>query len=240
MIRIYTPKYERIGDTDLPAGHKVSHHRLLAVSEFGFDAVSENDVHHINGVEWDNRPNNLELMPHGDHRAYHNRENAEEKRFHDPDVLRRLYHKKSMSLKEIGDSFGVHRRAIAYWMDKHNIDRRKMGSSNKRGYLYHNPDKLRSLYQDEGRTIEEIAKEHDIAPETVRKRMIEHGIERRDRGERPRDREDYHDESTLRRLYNGEGNTLTEMADHFGVNRSTIQYWLKKHGIERRGAHPRN
>lgn len=35
-------------------------HRLVAVAEYGFDAVAGNEVHHRNGVRWDNRPGNLE------------------------------------------------------------------------------------------------------------------------------------------------------------------------------------
>lgn len=46
-------------------------HRLLAVAEFGFDAVDDNVVHHKNHVRWDNRPENLELMDHGDHTVHH-------------------------------------------------------------------------------------------------------------------------------------------------------------------------
>ena len=51
----------------------VYHHRLLAVAEYGFDAVCDMDVHHINEIGWDNRPDNIELMEHGEHRSYHNR-----------------------------------------------------------------------------------------------------------------------------------------------------------------------
>jgi len=43
------------------------HHRLLAVSEYGFSAVEGKDVHHINGCGWDNRPDNIELMKPNEH-----------------------------------------------------------------------------------------------------------------------------------------------------------------------------
>lgn len=46
-------------------------HRLLAISEYGFDAVCDNDVHHKNGIPWDNRPSNIEVMDPGEHIAYH-------------------------------------------------------------------------------------------------------------------------------------------------------------------------
>jgi hypothetical protein len=53
-----------------------SHHRLLAVvacydlatpiDEVLAD-LARKDVHHRSGVPWDNRPENLEVRPHGDH-----------------------------------------------------------------------------------------------------------------------------------------------------------------------------
>jgi len=46
-------------------------HRLIAVSEYGFDAVKGMDVHHRNEITWDNRPENIELMGHGEHRSHH-------------------------------------------------------------------------------------------------------------------------------------------------------------------------
>jgi len=46
-------------------------HRLLAVSEWGVEAVAGNDVHHKNGVPWDNRIENLEIMSHGEHSSTH-------------------------------------------------------------------------------------------------------------------------------------------------------------------------
>lgn len=46
-------------------------HRLLAVAEYGFDAVVGQDVHHENEVPWDNRPENISLMDPGDHIRHH-------------------------------------------------------------------------------------------------------------------------------------------------------------------------
>lgn len=48
--------------------HTVYVHRLLAVAEHGFDAVtSDHDIHHKNGIKWDNRPDNIEVRTHADH-----------------------------------------------------------------------------------------------------------------------------------------------------------------------------
>jgi len=49
-------------------------HRLLAVAEYGFEAVVGNDVHHINHIPWDNRPENIRLLSHADHSRLHHPE----------------------------------------------------------------------------------------------------------------------------------------------------------------------
>lgn len=46
-------------------------HRLLAVAVYGFDAVVDNHVHHINEIGWDNRPENLELVTNAEHGTRH-------------------------------------------------------------------------------------------------------------------------------------------------------------------------
>jgi len=46
-------------------------HRLLAVSLYGVDAVSGSEVHHKNGVCWDNRPENIKLMDKSEHTSHH-------------------------------------------------------------------------------------------------------------------------------------------------------------------------
>lgn len=46
-------------------------HRLAAVAWHGYEAVAGNDVHHSNGVPWDNRESNLELLDGREHRETH-------------------------------------------------------------------------------------------------------------------------------------------------------------------------
>lgn len=46
-------------------------HRLLAVAEYGFDAVADNHVHHKNELKWDNRPRNIEVLSPSEHIAEH-------------------------------------------------------------------------------------------------------------------------------------------------------------------------
>jgi|GEM_PF-1757404 len=76
---------ERVAQRTLPSGYEywtskegddrtnriVYVHRLLAVAEYGFDAVADTDIHHRNGVPWDNRPENIALLSKSDHGRHH-------------------------------------------------------------------------------------------------------------------------------------------------------------------------
>lgn len=54
--------------------HHVSVHRLTAVAWFGLDEVVGKEVHHKNGVRWDNREQNLEPLTVSEHRSLHAKE----------------------------------------------------------------------------------------------------------------------------------------------------------------------
>ena len=47
-------------------------HRLVAISEYGFESVSGKEVHHKNGIPFDNRPENLETLTKAEHAKLHN------------------------------------------------------------------------------------------------------------------------------------------------------------------------
>lgn len=46
-----------LGDTG-----RIPHHRILAGLKYGFDSIDGKLVTHKNGIPWDNRPENLEVM----------------------------------------------------------------------------------------------------------------------------------------------------------------------------------
>jgi len=52
-------------------------HRLLAVAEYGVEAVKDKVVHHKNGVKWDNRPGNIELYTPEKHTELHARKDID-------------------------------------------------------------------------------------------------------------------------------------------------------------------
>lgn len=45
----------------------IDHHRLLAALKYGVDAIRGMDVHHKNGVPWDNRLENIEILEPSEH-----------------------------------------------------------------------------------------------------------------------------------------------------------------------------
>lgn len=55
-------------------------HRLMMVTEAGYESVVNKQVHHENGVPWDNRPSNLELVSVDEHAEIHNDERERDSR----------------------------------------------------------------------------------------------------------------------------------------------------------------
>jgi transposase-like protein len=48
-------------------------HRLLAVAKYGLDSVIGKQVHHKNGIKWDNRPSNIDILENSEHQKLHGR-----------------------------------------------------------------------------------------------------------------------------------------------------------------------
>ncbi|MCU4743871.1 homing endonuclease associated repeat-containing protein [Natronoglomus mannanivorans] len=63
--------YERWVHTHKGEQAEVSVHRLLAVSEFGFDAVADKQIHHKEPIPWFNTPDNIIALTKRQHLALH-------------------------------------------------------------------------------------------------------------------------------------------------------------------------
>lgn len=63
--------HEYWGHHEDGTNHGIYVHRLLAVAEYGTERVKGEDVHHINGVPWDNRHDNIEILSREEHNREH-------------------------------------------------------------------------------------------------------------------------------------------------------------------------
>ena len=82
--------------------HTVEVHRLLGVAEFGFEAVGDMHVHHVNEIPWDNRPGNLELLSNSDHQKVHRKLN-----WLDRIRIAEMYHNTDVTTRQLGEVFDV-------------------------------------------------------------------------------------------------------------------------------------
>lgn len=74
--------------------YMVLHHRLLCVAEYGLEEVTDSVVHHKNGIPWDNRPNNLEVLSQTEHVDKHTRQG---------DMSEKLSPEQVREIREMGD-----------------------------------------------------------------------------------------------------------------------------------------
>jgi hypothetical protein len=69
-VNAYAPEHPSVAHRE--AGHRyVLQHRLVMEEVLGRFLQPDEDVHHINGVKDDNRPENLELTNRSEHRRHH-------------------------------------------------------------------------------------------------------------------------------------------------------------------------
>ena len=95
-------------------------HRLLAVAEYGFDAVAGRVVHHRNDIPWDNRPENIAVLTHNEHSAAH--DEYADAPWRDEQTLIEAY--EGSSINEIAEQWGCDQRTILTWMRRFGIARR--------------------------------------------------------------------------------------------------------------------
>jgi len=107
-MRTDTDGYEYFQTKIHGESERFSHHRLVAVSEHGLDAIAGKIIHHKNGIPWDNRPDNLEIMSQSDHV----REHFEDIPKHEKAAMWALGKEDSHTAEDIGKMFGHSRSTV--------------------------------------------------------------------------------------------------------------------------------
>jgi len=106
-------------------------HRLVAVAEYGFDSVVGKVVHHKNGIAWDNRPENLELMTNEEHSRRHGLEQFDGGPWRDEGTLREAA--QAATPAELAEHWGCSKQTIYDWADKFGIPIRQTNTGDTAG-----------------------------------------------------------------------------------------------------------
>lgn len=84
--------------------------RLLAIAEYGFDAVQDKHVHHKNEIPWLDYADNIELLDPDEHLRHHSTgdKNPQAKiTEEEAERVRELARESDMTQAEIGEKFGI-------------------------------------------------------------------------------------------------------------------------------------
>ena len=132
-LSIDSEGYERWTSSYQYESYYVYSHRLLAVSIFGFDRVADMQVHHKNGLSWDNRPENIELLTQAEHDQLHavmdSSPNISPSTYRSEEWLREKYHDEGLIISEIAELAGVTDSTIYRHMKRHGIECRTSAQS---------------------------------------------------------------------------------------------------------------
>jgi len=152
------------------------------------------------------------------------------KDFPPEEEIRELYWEKGMTLREIGQHYGISENAVYKRMETLGIPRRSTGPRSKN---LPSEEELQKLYWEEERTLQEIGDRYKVSADVIRRRMKFLGIDRRAGGGRVREPSSVEE---LRRLYWDEQLTMREIGERYGVSRQRIHQKMEAFGIPRRSA----
>jgi transposase-like protein len=145
--------------------------------------------------------------------------------------LRRLYEQQRLTPAEIGVRLGVSGRTIRTWLQQAGIALRPLRERRRR-HLPPADTELQRCYLDEGLTTAQLAARYGVSATTARRWLDNAGIPRRAAGRSSRSP----GAEELRRLYQDEGLSTTQIAQRHGVVQQTAHGWLRAAGIPLRPA----
>lgn len=115
--------YEILASTYRGKNERVYVHQLVAIA----DGADPNDlfggpvqIHHSNGIPWDNRPSNIDPKHIAEHAADHARDKWGDRPWRDEDAMRDGLSR--MSRAKLADEWGCSKKTISNWRKRHGID----------------------------------------------------------------------------------------------------------------------
>jgi len=156
----------------------------------------------------------------------------------DAEYLEREYAENERSTIDIAEEIGCDHVTVLDWLDKHGIKTRSRSEALSNGPIekLENKEYLERLYWEKGMFIQDIADEVGVSNTTVYRKMVEHGIERRDAAV-ARSNENLlllSDKEWLVSEYVDKEKSLSQIGDELGLNDETIRRYMIKHDIDRR------
>jgi len=156
-------------------------HRLVAVAEYGFDAVAGNDVHHKDGIQSNNSRGNVVPIDKGEHTRKHIEDEYGGRAYRDAAVLRDLYVDRGLSTTEVADRLDCSFQTVIDWLQKHNIDVREQSRwsyhDERNDTDYRDEDTLRDLYIKKDLSTYDLADRFSVSRTTISRWLDRHGIE---------------------------------------------------------------
>jgi predicted DNA-binding protein YlxM (UPF0122 family) len=138
----------------------------------------------------------------------------------DPDEVFRLYNEDGLSLRKIGEHFGVSIGPIRRIFEEHNMEYSQE--------IQIDPDVIHHLYFEEGLSKEEVCERLGVSKRPIDRIFEDQGWEKRPAGFQPVEI----DLDEFKRLYYGEELLLKEIAQHFEVSETTVSRFRKEHNLK--------
>jgi len=114
--------YELLASTYHGKNERVYVHQLVAIADGAdphnlFDGPCQ--IHHSNGIPWDNRPSNIQTKHIAEHASDHAREKWGDRPWRDEEALRKGLRK--MSRAKLADEWGCSKKTVTNWRKRHGI-----------------------------------------------------------------------------------------------------------------------
>jgi len=151
--------------------------------------------------------------------------------------LYELYWGEGLSFPEVAETIGLCASAIRKICNKYGIPSRNAGSQHSAAAYADgwartplpSPYDAEWMYrrvQHDGMSMAAVARELDIHPHTVSRRLDEANLH-------PEDDKPWQDSEWLRQQFRCSQRTIVEVAESQGISGATVRYWMKKHDIQR-------